>query len=84
MYWDDTALVFVKRMPKFDRVIKTREYRFVWPYNLQQMRAMVEHGQIDKRDVAGELTRHAQEVPISFMRQQIESLFINRVSARVG
>ena len=40
VYWDDTALVFLKRIPRFEQAIKNLEYTSVWPYNLPQMESV--------------------------------------------
>ncbi len=74
VYWDDAALVFLKRGPRFDQAIKDLEYTTVWPYNLSQMNMLIQAGKIDGNALAADLKRNSSEVPRSYVRQQIENM----------
>ncbi len=72
IYWDDAAFVFVKRASRFDALIPAFEYKSLWPYNLDQMRAMLGAKLIVREQVETELERHRRDVPFSVTRLEIE------------
>jgi hypothetical protein len=61
VYWDDAGLVFLKRGAAFDALIKAREYRWVWPYNMDQMRYALGAGGMPLQAFRAELERHKAE-----------------------
>jgi hypothetical protein len=74
VYWDDTALVFLKRGPRFDAAIRKWEYVCAWPYNFAQMQLLLQTKKIDANALREELKRNALDAPHSYMRQRIENL----------
>jgi hypothetical protein len=63
VYWDDLSWVFVKRIPKFEPLIRAREYRALRPARQELLFA----GTLPAPPAAirAELERHAREVPFS-------------------
>jgi hypothetical protein len=74
VYWDDAALVFLKRVPRFEDAIKRFEYTAVWPYNLEQFKALLRAGKVDRAALDADLKRNARDVPRSYIRQRIENI----------
>lgn len=62
IYWDDTALVFVKRDSMNDAIVKLYEYRYVWPHNPNQMMYLLREGIITKDQVRKELVRAEKSI----------------------
>lgn len=62
LFWDDAAMVFVKRTPAFRPLIDRFEYRFLWPHNPLQMARMLKANKIKPADVEKELRRHLADV----------------------
>jgi hypothetical protein len=60
VYWDDAALVFLKRIPRFADAIKRFEYTTVWPYNSDQMKTLLRSGQVNAAAVKADLQRNAR------------------------
>jgi hypothetical protein len=63
VYWDDISWVFVKRIPKFEPLIRAREYRALRPAR----QGIIAAGTLPAPAAAirAELERHAREVPFS-------------------
>lgn len=76
VYWDDTGMVFLKRVARFKSAIEKLEYRSVWPYNLAQMDVLLNSDKVDREIVSTELQRHSAEVPRSYIRQQIQNMLL--------
>ena len=74
VYWDDKALVFLKRIPKFQNIIERYEYVNLWPYNLYQMEYLLNHNLISKKSVEEELQRHNKETGYTNIGQKIMAL----------
>ncbi len=74
VFWDDAALVFVRRTPENKAVIDKYEARFIWPYNLEQMKYFINSKTIAKDDVRRELERHEQEVGRTQIGDQLKAL----------
>ncbi len=74
VYWDDFGLVFMKRKAENKSFIQEHEYRYLWPYNLLQMRYLVRSGQVSREDVFKELDRHRQAVEKTLIAQKIEDM----------
>jgi len=70
VYWDDLSWVFVKRIPKFEPLIRAREYRALRPARQDLIAA----GTLPAPAAAirAELARHAREVPFSRKRTFLE------------
>ncbi|MCG3205635.1 MAG: hypothetical protein KCHDKBKB_02357 [Elusimicrobia bacterium] len=77
VYWDDASLVFLKRSPSFNELIKKYEYVALWPYNTEQMKVLLEAKLISSNQILKELMRHEKEVEICHLRQLIKNLFIS-------
>ncbi len=75
VYWDDAGLLLLKRTPAFAPLIKKYEYTALWPYNLEQMSAMVDSKMVSLKMIEQELQRHKQEVSTSAIRQSIQNRF---------
>ncbi len=78
VHWDDTGMVFLKRIPKFLSLIKNHEFVHLRPFNLEQIKVLVDNKLIPEKELAEELRRHSKEVEISLRRQKIENLFQRR------
>jgi hypothetical protein len=74
VYWDDSGLVFLKRTPAFKKIIDRDEYKFVWPYNLEQMNFLLHKGLVKKSQARAELDRHRQFPGPTAHGQEIENL----------
>lgn len=75
VYWDDAAMLFLKRTEKFKNVIARYEYKTLWPYNIAQMQAAIDANMISDDQVSAEIKRHADDVPTSLLRQQMDNRF---------
>lgn len=72
IFWDDTSLVFVRRIPRWASLINAHEYRALKPYRMDRFVSPI----LETRDFAealrSELTRHRAEVDFSLLRSEIE------------
>lgn len=80
VYWDDAALVFLKRTASRAPLIGKFEYRALWPYNLEQMGVLLNTKMVSRSDAESELSRQRAEVSVSFRRSQLENLMRGVVS----
>jgi hypothetical protein len=71
-------MVFLKRTPKFAKLILKFEYRLLRPFNIEQMKVLIGSRLIDKKDMQLELDRHAQEVSWSVRRAKLSELWLAR------
>lgn len=74
VFWDDAALVFLKRTPAQLAIISRQEYKTLWPYNLGQMYYLLMNDVFKITDVEKELARHKLEVGFSVLAKEIENL----------
>lgn len=74
VYWDDASLVFLKRTPAHRDLIRQFEYRFLFPYNFEKMRHMLQTGQLSQRDAEQDLKRHKSRVGFTVIGREIEKL----------
>jgi len=74
VYWDDAALVFVKRIDKFKSLIHQHEYKFVTPYNPEQMLYLYSMKTVSAADINSELERHEKEMGPSTTGQNLKKL----------
>lgn len=74
VYWDDVAMVFLKRVEKFEKIISEYEYKVLRPYNLEQMKVLIDENVISRADMERELKRHSQEVERSLLHQQLQNI----------
>lgn len=72
VYWDDAALVFLRRGAGNDAVIAAHEYKVLRPFNIEQMKFLLAHGTVDAGQVRAELDRHAREQGFSVRAHEIE------------
>jgi hypothetical protein len=75
VYWDDAAMVFVKRVPKFEDLISSCEYKIVhpddWKYQLEAVRA----GRLDRQGILQEIRRKLRENPDCRRASRLLALF---------
>jgi hypothetical protein len=67
VYWDDTALIFLRRIPLNKSVISVHEYKMPDPDDVDLMIQGVRRGFIRKRDLLAELERHTRETGETLM-----------------
>ena len=61
VYWDDTALVYLRRIPKYRAVISKYEYKMPDPDDADLIVEGLKRGFFKKRDLVSELERHTRE-----------------------
>lgn len=74
VFWDDAALVFVKRTPSHSGMMTDHEYRSVWPDDPARMFALVRSGDVSPREIRSELDRHRRDVGPSYVSQELGRL----------
>ncbi len=73
VYWDDACLVFLKRVPKFERVIAANEYKTVMPQDLPAVINTLATQPGAREQIEQELNRNAREVGPTWHAYQIQS-----------
>lgn len=63
VYWDDDAMVFLRRGPENDSVIARHEYRAFNPDDWQFLRASIQIGRVDPAPILAEIRRKLEEDP---------------------
>jgi hypothetical protein len=63
VYFGNYGMVFVKREPKYEEVIRRFEYRLLRPDDLAYLVKQAREGTIDGAELAGEIRRKLQEDP---------------------
>lgn len=61
VFWDDSALVYIKRVPKHLNIIRRFEYKSVVPYDLERMEDLLKKGLVKRGPARKELKRHRRE-----------------------
>jgi hypothetical protein len=79
VYWDDACLVFLKRIPKFDRLIAADEYKNARPYDLPAVINTVSEKPESALGIEQDLERNAREVGPTWRAAQIRAL-LNRAN----
>ena len=74
VFWDDSCLVFLKRNKLNERLIASHEYKWLWPYNLYQMRQMLKNKDVLSTDCADELKRHEQETGGGLVHERLAGI----------
>ncbi len=77
VYWDDAALVYLRRTPAFAGVIAKREYRFAKPDGPLPPLSAADHAALQE-----EMARHRREVPFSIVAANLAEQAASPVSAR--
>jgi len=62
VFWDEAALIFCKREAAFDRVIHQHEMKTLFPYNLDQMKSLLESEKINKEKAHQELLQLVKKI----------------------
>lgn len=73
VYWDDASLVFLKRTPAFAAIIRSDEYKSLWPYNPALMNYMILKGVLRPSDVLSDLRKHESNLSFSVARNALMS-----------
>jgi hypothetical protein len=73
VYWDDTALIFLKRTTANDSFIRDHEYKSLYPYNLPQMKFLLATKTLSLDAVNRELDRHQQETGFCHMEKVLRA-----------
>ncbi|RPI14562.1 MAG: hypothetical protein EHM58_16215 [Ignavibacteriae bacterium] len=75
VYWNDRSLLFVKNLPKFEKVISEHEYKYITPYNYCYQKNILEKGMEENIEYAkNELRNKVRDDPNSiFMRNIIQT-----------
>jgi len=70
VFWNDRSMLFLKDLPKFNRVISGHEYKFVTPYNFFYQKNVFEEGLAKYPEIVrSEINRKLAEEPSSiFMK----------------
>ncbi|MEK7282891.1 MAG: hypothetical protein AAB249_03700, partial [Acidobacteriota bacterium] len=63
VYWDDDAMIFVRRSREYEGVISRHEYRAVHPEDWRYLLAGVAAGHLETGPILGELQRKLREDP---------------------
>ena len=74
VYWDDTALLYLKRLPQYNKVIEEYEYRALLPANIKRMEMMLASKALSLSQVKAELARHEKQVGPSYMARLMDSV----------
>ena len=75
VYWDDQALVFVRRDDPAAAALLPAEYRFVNPDDIPQLLARMQRGEVDRRAVLLEIDRKLAEDSGCLTAQRLRALF---------
>ena len=77
VFWDDAALVFVRRTPQWLSLIQRHEYRALKPYRMDRFRSPLAHKMDFSEVLRKDLARHRSDVNFSVVRQKIEALLVS-------
>jgi hypothetical protein len=80
VYWDDTALVFVRRQTKWAPLIQAHDYRAFKPYRTDRFSSPLMQTDDFVKALRSELLRHREEVPASIWRDTIEKDLLKGVT----
>ncbi len=75
VYWDDDAMIFLRREPRHDRLIERLEYRHLHPDDWQHLLAAVVTGRAPLAPILGELDRKLLEDPASRRARWLQRTF---------
>lgn len=82
VYWDDVALVFLRRDAVNMALIKNNEYQFLRPYDLATMANEFNAGVLPADKVHKELERHYQRMGATSKGAEIYRLLTSRIETR--
>ena len=82
VYWDDTAMVLVRRSTSDPAWLAKHEYRLLRPDDLDHLWRRLEQQPGLETVLANELTRRLRSSPPSLRAQQIAEQFTNRAESR--
>jgi hypothetical protein len=71
VFWDDDAMVFLRRGPEHDSVIARHEYRALNPDDWQFLRASIQIGRLDPAPILAEIRRKLDEDPACARARQL-------------
>ncbi|MGQ0645567.1 MAG: hypothetical protein ACT4O3_08760 [Elusimicrobiota bacterium] len=76
VYWDDAAMVFLKRLPRWDALIRQKEYETALPHRPEETERLLKIDRAAALRLGAELDRHAREagftVTGSHLRRMLE------------
>jgi len=75
VFWDDTAVIFLKRIPKHQTIIDKFEYKALWPYNIHQMQHLVKAGLLSPQALKADLEFNERQVGETGRGNKIREVF---------
>jgi len=82
VYWDDVAMVFLKRVPKFASIISRSEYKILNPDDSKYLLEQVSRGSVDRAEILSELDRKMRENPDCKRAKELYTLFSREQALR--
>ncbi len=76
VYWDDQALILVRREDPTVATLLKNEYRLVNPDDLPHLELQVRRGEVAREEVLEELDRKLAEDPGCLTAQRLRALFL--------
>ena len=74
VYWDDQTLLFVKRNSVNNSVISNHEFKYLRPYNLDQMQYLIKNDLVRIEDLKEELNRHFKQVGPTYTHTKLTKM----------
>jgi hypothetical protein len=75
VYWDDTVMIVVRRIPEYDSVIARCEYRAIHPDDWSHLMSGVRAGRIPPGPILREIDRKLEEDPSCERARRLRHLF---------
>ena len=78
VYWDDSAMVFLKREPPVMEIIASQEYRMLNPDDSDYLLDKVKKNKLDGKEILSEIARKLQENPSCTKAKALFELFAEK------